>query len=235
MKTYPKFGRALVGGAVLLLAGFALAQDTSEKTLAVNGKTVRGAILETQGRTYVDIKMLSDAMGATLTIEPNRISLAVPAPAAAVNATQAVQQAPAAASPAYGNLSTNFRTATIAALSEMREWQGAVESVIQFGVPVVGSWPQDYRDRAQSSIDMAKVNAFTESDQNALQLLQNEFDTLRDWSLKVVTERTNLDAARFVDPNALKNDTVLKKITGCSRFLGGMISSGVFSDDPSCH
>jgi hypothetical protein len=228
---FKKRAPALAVVFVLLCAGLALAQTASDRALLVNGKTIHGAIVEIQGKTYVDLRMLSDALGATLAYEPTRVTLALPTSPAAAAAAQATQQA---AAPATGNLSTNFRSATIGALSEMREWQGAVESVIRFGVPVVTAWPQDYRNKASAALDLARVNVQTDADNDALQLLQNEFTNLSAWSDKVVAERKSLDASRFIDPNALTDDPALNKIRACSSFLGGMISSGVFADSDSC-
>lgn len=242
MKTNRKLGRVLATGVVLLLAGIAVAQEPVDKSLVVNGKTVRGAMIDVQGRTYVDIKMLADAISGTVNQDADRVTLVLPAfvaTSAAVGAgpVAVTGTAPGAAGVplAAGHLSTDFRAATISALSDMRQWQGAIESVVAQGMNVVGSWPQDYRDQAQASVDLAKVRVSTEDDASAMKLLQNEFASLRDWAGAVVTERKNLQAARFVDPNALKNDVTLNKITDCSRFLGGMVSSGIYADSPSCH
>jgi hypothetical protein len=226
--------QAVLAGCVLLLAGFALAQDAAEKTLIVNGRAVRGAIVESQGRTFVDIKMLSEATGATLSFDADRIRLVIPT-ASGGNPAQARPQSGGSAPPQAGYLSTNFRAATIAALSDMRQWQGAMESVVSSGMQVNGTWPQDYRDHAEASVNLARVHVMTDEDQSAMRLLENEFAALKDWADKVVAERKNLNAARFVDPNALKNDVALSKISDCSRFMGGMISSGAFADNASCH
>jgi len=223
--------RLLVGAAVLLAAGLALAQDTQDRTLIVNGRTVRGAIVELQGRTYVDIKLLSEATGATLNFDGDRIRMVIPTQSGGTGSQAGRPGAPQT----VGYLSTNFRAATIAALSDMRQWQGAIESVVSSGMQVNGSWPQDYRDHAEASVNLAKVLASTDEDQSALRLLENEFAALRDWSDKIVSERKNLNAERFINPNALKNDVALTKITDCSRFMGGMITSGAFADNASCH
>lgn len=222
---------AVVAGSLLLLAGIVLAQDAQDRTLIVNGRTVRGAIVELQGRTYVDIKLLSEATGATLNFDADRIRLVIPTQAGGVGSPAGRPGAPQT----VGYLSTNFRAATIAALSDMRQWQGAIESVVSSGMQVNGTWPQDYRDHAEASVNLAKVLASTDEDQSAQRLLENEFAALRDWSDKIVSERKNLNAERFINPNALKNDVALTKITDCSRFMGGMISSGAFADSPSCH
>lgn len=239
MKTNGVIWRTGIIAVAVLLAGLALGrvavpQNASQRALVVNGKPVAGGLVELQGRTYVDLQLISQALGGTLTIEPDHITLAVPAAGPATGARGAQSSATGAA-PAGGNLSTNFRSAAITALGEMRQWQGAVESVIRYAVPVVGSWPQDYRDQVDSSVNQAKVFASTDDDQSALLLLENNLTNLKAWSDTVVGERNNLNASRFVDPDAIKKDTVLAKIADCSRFLGGMIASGVYSDNPNCH
>lgn len=238
MKTNFSLWRPGLLTLVILCGGIALVQTAPERTLVVNGKPMAGGVAEVQGRTYVDLQMLSQALGGTLTIEPDKITFAVNAtPATTMGGGANTGNAPRAAGTPTGNehLSVNFRSAGVTALGEMRQWQGAVESIITYAIPVVGTWPQDYRERVESSINQAKVFAYTEDDRNALLLLQNDFSNLHDWSDAVTTERKNLNASRFVDPDALKKDTALAKISECSRFLAGMFGSGVYSDNSSCH
>jgi hypothetical protein len=209
-------------------------QSSTPRALVVNGKPMAGGLVELQGRTYVDLQMISQALGGTLTFEPDHITLATPATPVG-NGARGAQQPSAGGPPAGAGLSTNFRSAAITALGGMRQWQGAVESVIRYAVPVVGTWPQDYRDQVESALNQAKVFAYTDDDQSALLLLQNNFTNLKAWSDAVVAERTNLNASRFVDPDALKKDTALAKIADCGRFLAGMITSGAYSENATCH
>lgn len=233
MKRKSSLPSTLLIAFILLFAGIALAQTARDKTLIVNGKTVAGALLESQGRSYVDLQMLSQSLGGTLTIGADKITLAIPS--AGGSATQVPRQVSGNVTPQFDHLSPNFRGAAIAALGEMRQWQGAVETVITSGVPVNGAWPQDYISRAESAINQARVAATTDEDHSAVGLLENDFSQLRTWSETVVSERKNLNAGRFVDPNSLKNDTALTKLSDCGRFLAGMISGGMFSDNASCH
>ena len=221
--------------AVLIAApAFAVclfAQSASDSALVVNGRTVRGAVREIDGRPYVDVELLAQALGASINFESHRLSFNLPtAPSAAPFTPTSVSTAQASQ-----RLSPEFATAAISALIAMRQWQGAVETVITFGVPIVGTWPQDYRNNAEAGLAQARAAASTNGDQSVLQLLQVEFSSLSGWSNSVVTERQSLHAARFVDPNALKNDPVLSRISNCSRSLGAMIGSGVFSDGSDCH
>src|SRR4029077_11814661 len=142
--------------------------------------------------------------------------------------------APLPPAPSPG-LSRNFASLAIAELAEMREWGGALGAILTYGVPVVGSWPQDYHDHVQANLSQVGVAASTAADQDAMQLLQNEFSNLTRWANDVVATRQSLNATNTVRPDTKQSDPALVKISNCSRFLNSMLVSGVFSDDPSCH
>jgi hypothetical protein len=86
-----------------------------------------------------------------------------------------------------------------------------------------------------ASLMQAAVAATTASDQDALQLLRNEFSNLSQWASDMVATRQSLNATRTVDPTASQNDQALTKISNCSQFLSSMLVSGRFTDDASCH
>jgi hypothetical protein len=132
-------------------------------------------------------------------------------------------------------LSRDFAAAAIAELAEMREWRGAIGVMITYGLAVSDTWAREYRDRVQAGLQQAEVAAFTETDQNALQLLQNEANKLASWANSVFAARRALNGATTVDPNALQNDPALGKIRSCGQFLNAMLVSGAFADDSSCH
>jgi len=117
----------------------------------------------------------------------------------------------------------------------MREWQGAIGTMITYGLAVSGTWAQEYHARVEEGLRQATEAASTEADRNALQLLRNESGKLAGWASAVFAERQALNAARTVDPNALQNDAALARITSCGRFLNAMLVSGDFADDSSCH
>ena len=211
-------------GFILSIAAVLLAQRTPNKTLVVNGKTTSAAIMQIDGRSYVDIETLAQIMNGIVTVEPNRIFLTIP-----------VSNPGAAPPPAPEGFSKNFAVAAITELAEMREWRGAIGIILTYGVPVVGTWPQDYRNRAEADLMQAAVAASTDSDQDALKLLRNEFANLAQWASDVVATRQALNATKTVNPDIMQNDPALAKISDCSRFLGAMLVSGVFADNPSCH
>lgn len=226
-----KYLRSLLLVGLILFstkAGFAQATaGKTGKTLVVNGKTMDAGITEINGHSYVDIETLAQLTNGAVTVEPNRIVLTIPAASTAAPTS--------AAPPPSGGLSRDFASAGVSALADMREWRGAISMMITYGLVVSDSWSTDYHGRVEADLSQAAVAATTESDQNALPLLRNEFDKLTSWANEVLAARQSLNGAKTVDPNALKNDPSLAKINECGRFLNGMIVSRVFSDNASCH
>jgi hypothetical protein len=221
----------LLFGLVLALAGTLLAQSTpdkTEKTFVVNGRTVGAAVIQINGRSYVDVESLGEITNGVVTVEPNRIVLTIPVSSSSAPPDATAPQAPQ-------GLSRDFVRISIAELAEMREWRGAIGTMITYGLAVSGTWSQDYHDRVSTDLTEAMAAASTDSDQNALLLLKNEFDKLAGWANEVVMARQALNAERTMDPNTLRNDPVLTKISDCGQFLNAMLVSGVFTDNSSCH
>jgi hypothetical protein len=216
---------------LILFVSETVAQDTPTRTLIVNGRTVDAGVLLVEGRSYVDIEGLAKGIGGSVTFEAEQIALTIPGPppsAAPQTAPQTPPQIPEA-------MSKEFQKIAVFTLAEMREWKGAIGSVVTSGMPVVGTWSQDYHDRVEADLMQAALAASTEPDRQSLQLLQQELALLTDWADNVLGERKALNAARTIDPNSLQNDQSLAKISRCGQFLSSMIVSGAFSDDSSCH
>jgi len=223
----------LLLGLILLSAkdGYAQANPARRtKALVVNGKTLDAEVTQINGHSYVDIETLAQITNGAVSVEPNRIVLTIPAPSAGTPASTT-----AAAPPPPEGISRDFAAAAIGTLADMREWRAAVSMMITYGLVVSASWSTDSRDRVEADLSQAAVAATTQADQNALPLLRSEFDMLNTWANETLAARQALNGAKTVDPNALKNDPALEKITQCGRFLNGMIVSRSFSDNASCH
>jgi hypothetical protein len=222
------FGFALSLAGVLSAQAIAPAPNAPDKVLIVNGKTVEAKVGLIDGRSYVDIEALAQATNGTVSVEPNRVVLTIPVQD--LSATHG-----AAPAQATQGLSKDFASASIAEMAEMREWRGVIGTMVAYGLAVSGTWAQDYRERVDEGLRQTTLAASTDADRNALQLLKNEYDILAGWASEVLAARQALNGAKTMDPNALQNDPALAKITSCSRFLNGMLVSGAFSDDGSCH
>jgi hypothetical protein len=184
--------------------------------------------VQLEDRSYVDIQALAQLARGSVTFEPDRIVLRIPA-------TQPSRGSESGESTSTESISSDFQRAAIPVLGDMREWTGAISTLITTSFPVAGRWPQDYHDRVEADLMQASIAASSNADHQALQLLQNEAAAVGAWADKVVADRNTLNADTTVDPNALQNDRVLAKISQCGRFLGGMIVRGTFADDSSCH
>jgi hypothetical protein len=211
-----------------MFAVAAMGQDASpKKTLVVNGHTADGAVVQINGRSYVDVEALGRIMNATVTIEPGRVLWTGPAAETGVRAE-----------PSATGLSKDFARAGISQMAEMREWKGAISSAIRSGV-AGGNWLapllHDHRQRAEESLSQASLAAKTESDKKALQLLRNEFTNLGDWDTNAQATIHSLDAEQSINPAATEGDPLLAKITECGHFLNAMLVGGEFADSPSCH
>jgi hypothetical protein len=212
---------------LILFVSETVAQDTPTRTLIVNGKTLDAGVVLLEGRSYVDIEGLAKGIGGSVTFEADQISLTIPGPppSAAPQTTPQSQE----------GMSKDLQKIAVFTLAEMREWRGAIGTVVTSGMPVVGTWSQDYHDRVEADLMQATLAASTDSDRQALPLLQQEFALLTEWADTVLEERKALNAARTIDPNSLQNDQSLARISKCGQFLSAMIVSGTFSDDSSCH
>jgi hypothetical protein len=229
MRSRGKIPYTLAFGLLLACAAMLYAQRSSDRPFFVNGK-LAGQVVQIGGHSYVDLETVAQITNGSLTIEANRVLLNI----AGLEAGPGPESQPSAPPPPAG-ISRAFARVAIAELEEMREWRGAIGTILTYGVPVVGTWPQDYHDRVSADLNQVAVAATTGADQDALQLLKNNFANLVQWADEVVATRNSLNATNTVNPNVMQNDPTLAKITDCGRFLSSMLVSGVFADNSSCH
>jgi hypothetical protein len=215
--------RLVLLGLAFSFVAVLFAQGPSDKKLLINGKNTGVTVLQAEGRFYVDIDTLARITSGTVTVEPTQIVLTIPRANSGVSSPQTTDV-----------LSTEFVSAAIVALAEMKEWKGALRTMITYGFGADGSWAQTYRDQAETSLAQATLAASTSADRSALQLLSNQFDHLAKWENDVFADRKVLNGAETIDPNALQDDPALTEISNCGRFLSNMLVSRTFADNPSC-
>jgi hypothetical protein len=91
------------------------------------------------------------------------------------------------------------------------------------------------RGRAVDALRLAAAAAATDSDRSGLELLNQEFRNVENWSNKLVNARNSMSAANLtMSEDALKNDPLFQSIVRCGQFLGSMFAGGTFQDDGSC-
>jgi hypothetical protein len=218
----------------LLLTGSIVAQVKSpSRTLVVNGRTAQAGVVQINGRDYVDLQVLASITNGSLGFQGERIILTLPL-------SDLGASAPAPATPpeppTAAGFSQDFMKAGIEEIALMREWASPLAYAIQNGYPITEQWVAGYREDAASGLRLASVAAKTEAERKALQVLSNEFESVREWSSKLVEARKSMDTAKYaLSAGAVQNDPLSQKIIACGRFLGSMLGSGTFEDNPSCH
>jgi hypothetical protein len=209
----------------LILTGVMAAQDAfHEKTLVVNGHTGTAMVYTISGKAYVDLETLARIGNGSIGFSGDKIIVTLNADA------HSSHQKPAT------GMSNDFMRAALQDLSILKEWSTTLAHAIQRGVPGDGSRLVVFHDRAADGLRLAKVAASNQSDEDALRLLTNQFNTVSRWNDKLVAERKSMSTGKYsMNPNALANDETYQKITGCAKFLGTMLPSGQFHDDRACN
>jgi hypothetical protein len=209
--------------------------DQRSRILVIDGKAGQAAVVEIGGRAYVEIEGLTQIARGSLSFKGDRIVLSLPT--SNVNPPMAEVPAEPAHSPIVDSgLSREFMLAGIEEIATIREWANTLAYAIENGYPITERWAAHSREQAAHDLTLAAAAASNESDRNALQLLTNEFEAVREWSNRLVQERKAMDTAKYaISDNALRDDPASQKIITCGHFLATMIGSGSFKDDPSCH
>jgi len=226
---------SLAMSLVLLLTGGIVAQvKNPSRTLVVNGRTAQAAVVQINGKDYVDLQALASITNSSLAFRGERIILTLPL--SDVGTSAPASPIPPEPPPTEASFSQDFMKAGIEEIALMREWASPLAYAIQNGYPITEQWVAGYREQAANGLRLASVAAKTEADRKALQLLSNEFESVREWSSKLVEARRSMDTAKYaMSAGALQSDPLSQKIIACGRFLGSMLGSGTFEDNSSCH
>lgn len=211
---------------LFFVTGTTLAQVSRQsRTLVINGQSGQAEVVKIDGHSYVELEGLARITNGSLRFEASLILLNLPVSTASVPPPTHTD-----------GLSQDFMKAGIEAIAGLREWASPLAYAIQNGYQVTDSWVATYREQASHNVRLASIAATTAADRNALQLLNNEFEAVREWSNKLVEARKSMDAGKYaLSPNALRDEPLSQKIITCGRFLASMFGSSSFQDDASCH
>jgi hypothetical protein len=226
---------------ILSFAIFAHAQ-LQTRTLTINGHSGKVTIYRVEGKAFIDLESLVRTANGTVAFKGDEIILTFPtagvasAPAAAsASAARESSASAQASSPQSEAMTRAFMSAAVQDLALIKDWENTMAYAIQRGVPGDGSRLVILHDRAAEGLRLAKVQAHSPSDDNALQLLTNHFNQVDGWKRKLVDERRSMSTANYsASPDALNQDPEYQKIVSCSQFLGSMLSSGHYEDNGSC-
>jgi hypothetical protein len=192
----------------------------ANRTFTVAGHSGEIPVAEMGGRSYVEIEALTRLANGSLSYSGNQIIMTLPSSNAHVSSTSTL------------GFTKEFLMAAIEQMSVIREWRSTLIGAVQRGFPVTNDWMTTFSERAQHNLRLVSVAASTESDKNALQLLTNEFNNMKQLSNRFVeANRSRI----YVHTDALENDPLDRRILNCGHSLAAMASSGQFVDDGSCH
>jgi hypothetical protein len=229
--------------ALLLCSLFlVMARAGQQRILLVTGRAGELALVEMNGRSYVEVQALAQLTNSSLSSSGNRMVLTLPESSARTESAGSSGGRPVPAGPsketssgsqpAPAGLSKEFIRAGIEEMSIIREWRSTLTNAVQRGYPITEDWIGNFRDQARMSLRLVGVAATTDSDRNAFQLLTNVFNSMNKSSDRF------LDANRtrtYIAPDALNNDPMDQRILNCAHSLAAMAASGQFLDDGSCH
>lgn len=213
---------AVLASFLCLMSVVSAPGQQQSRSLVVRGYPGQAPVVTVQGRAFVDVEALAQITSSSLGFNAGTIEMTLPG-------ASAVPDTPPA------GFSQGFMTAAIETIASMREWGSTLVVAIQNSYPV-GNSMNVYRGRAMDRLRIAAASVSTDSDRSGLQLLQNEFNRVQDWSYKLVNAQKTMSAGELsTSDDALKNDPMYQGIVQCGQFLGQMLASGTFQDDASCH
>src|SRR5215472_5830374 len=207
---------------------FVMVQAAAQnRTLVLTGHPGELPVVEMGGRSYVDIEALTRLANASLSFRGNQIVLTLPTAGASTSANN-----PDTGTSVASGFSKDFLKAGLEEMTVIREWRSALINAIRQGHPVTEDWMGTFRAQAQRNLRLVSLAASNEADRNALQLLNNEFNNMKQLSDRFVQANKS---RTYVSPNALESDPLDQKILDCGHSLAAMVSNNQFVDDGSCH
>jgi hypothetical protein len=212
-------------GLLLLIPAVAGAQTPQQGgTLTIAGQPDQAALLQINGKSYVDIESLARITHGSIHFNGTQTILALPASAGAATTSPQPDKIP--------QLSGGFLSAEIEALTQIREWRATLVNAIQNNYPVTDSWVGKLRRAADSKLQLAIAAATTEPDRKGLELLRGEFTNMQQMSDQFLAMQTK---ANYISPDSFDNNALDQKILGCGRALVSMAATKQFQDEASCH
>jgi hypothetical protein len=188
-----------------------------KRNLIVNDQSGRAPVIEADGHTFVDLEALARIANGSLVFQDDQIVLTIPASSTEPATDSAFSKA--------------FMRAAIEELSLIREWRNALKNANERSYPISDDWLSLYREQAADDLQRASVEATTDADRSALELLANEFNNLEALADRYLEKS---EAVEYTPPDAVKDDPMYQRILTCARSLASMISNGQFVDGGSC-
>jgi hypothetical protein len=201
--------------------------------LMITGYDGHVPVIQRNGHSYVEIEGLARITESTLGFHGSRIVLTLPTQAASSITITPSSPPPSAPPKEEKGYSRDFLRAGIEEMTVIREWRSAIENAIRTNNPVEQSWIAGYRSNAESKMAMASASATTDSDRQAVALLQGALGMVQQLSDRFLSLRSNLT---YISPDTLDNDPLDQKILACAQGMAAQaIPGGQFQEVNACH
>ena len=122
--------------------------------------------------------------------------------------------------------------AGIEAMAAIREWRSVLSNGVANGFPVATLGLPSYQAQAAQAVRLASVEATTDGDRSAAQLVSRVFENMKKMSDQIIAKGQSLT---FIAPDSITTNPLDRQILTCARSLAAMASSGQFVDDGACH
>jgi hypothetical protein len=219
-------GKRVILMSLIISGGLVLCEAAqTPQTLTINGQPGQIEVVQMHGRSYVDIEALARATSGSLSFNGNQINLTLPGGGGTAGSATATTNAQNSA------FSKSFMRAGIEEMTIIREWRTALGNAVQNQFPISDDWLSAYRSQAATALKLAFVAISTDSDRNAYQLVNSEFENMKVLSDKYVAARQSMN---YIDPDSFTNDPLNQKILNCAHSMAAMAANGQFQDDGSC-
>ncbi len=124
IRTVAVFGFVILG-FVLLRGGVLFAQRAPDKKLFINGQSTNVAVLQVNGRSYIDVETVAQITNGSVKFGPNQVALTIPNTDFDAGSPQD-----------SARLSKDFASSAISTVAEMKEWKGTLGTLVKFGLAV---------------------------------------------------------------------------------------------------
>jgi hypothetical protein len=218
---------ALLIGSIVAIVPLLATSQQQNQTLVVSGRPGSLPVTLMNGTNYVELEALARLANVSLTFDGNQYTLTLPGGGGSGG------QATSGGNPASTQgFTSGFLRAGIEAMSSIREWHTALATAIVNQVPLAQQWLTPYQAQAMTNLRLAQTAVVSDSDRNAMQLIVNVSQKMKQLSDKYVAKREDM---KYISPDALSNDPLNQSIIACGKSLGAMAASGQFVDDGQCH
>jgi hypothetical protein len=191
-------------------------------TLSVTGYPGQVAVVQMNGKSYVEIESLARLTSSSMSFRDKHIIITFSLSTAIPETVQAPRS----------GFSKDFLRAAIEGMAVIREWRIAIVNAVQSSFPVTDDWVAGYRRTADSKLALTSAAIATDSDRSGFALLSSEFSKMQTLSDKYLALRKSLT---YIAPDSLDRDPLDQQILSCARGLSSMAGSGQFEDVAVCH